>query len=189
MVPFFPSDATAQITKFPFELYYNMGALPNAEIDFTTGAKGSFIATGDNTGYVKLTTHDANTSATMIVSGVGTSSPSVSIRNVSRKMICDIDILIPTKPGEINRIFTLKNVEIFSGESSQLEFGITNARDVSIKGTSQKGTLLTITQQALDPAKGFSTEAISITPSNKAVWGEEQWSYLKKIQSTKLTGK
>jgi hypothetical protein len=189
MVPFFPSDAIGETTKFPFELYVNMGAMPNAEIDFTTGPKGSFIATGDNTGYVKMTSHNANASATMQVSGVGTSSPSVTIKNASKHMTCNIDILIPTKPGEINRIFTLKDVEILPGESSQLEFAIASARDVSVKGTSRKATLLTITQQALNHEIEFSTEAISITPTHKAVWSEEQWEYLKKAQQARLTGK
>lgn len=189
MVPFFPSDGMPQRGKFPFELYFNMGAMPNAEIDFTTGPNGSFVATGDNTGYVKVTSHDANASATMKVSGVGTSSPSVSIKNASKPMICDIDILIPTKAGETNRIFTLKDVEILPGKSSQLDFGITNAGDVSVKGTSLKGTLLTITQQALDHEKEFSTEEISITPSNKPIWSEEQWEFMKKTQVQHLTGK
>jgi hypothetical protein len=189
MVPFFPSDAIGQNTKFPFELYFNMGAMPDAEIDFTTSPKGSFIATGDNTGYVKVTSHDGNVSATMAVSGVGTSSPAISIKNALKPMMCDIDILIPTKSGEINRIFSLKNVEILPGNFSQLDFAIVNARDVSIKGTSQKGSLLTITQQALDHQKEFSTEAISMTPSNKPIWSEDQWQYMKKTQPVKLTGK
>ncbi len=189
MVPFFPSDAIGQNTKFPFELYFNMGAMPNAEIDFKTGTKGSFVATGDNTGYIKVTCRDANASARISVSGVGTSSPSLIIKKVSQLMICDIDILIATKQGEINRIFTLKDVEILPGESSQLEFAVTGARDVSIIGNSRKSSLLTITQQALDHEKEFSTEAISITPSNGSFWSEEQWEYLKKTQPIRLTGK
>ncbi|MFI5263570.1 MAG: hypothetical protein ACHQM6_03545 [Candidatus Kapaibacterium sp.] len=189
MVPFFPSDATGQITKFPFELYFNMGAMPKAEIDFTTSPKGSFIATGDNTGYVKIISHDANASATMAFSGVGTSSPSVSIKNASKRMICDIDILIPTKQGEINRIFMLKDVEVLPGETSQVEFGVSGARNVSINGTSQKVCLLTISQQAVDHEKEFSTAPIFITPSHKAVWSEEQWSYLKQARQIRVTGK
>ncbi|MEP7236162.1 MAG: hypothetical protein ABI778_12785, partial [Ignavibacteriota bacterium] len=143
MVPFFPSDAIGHDTKFPFELYFNQGAMPNAEINFTTGLKGSFVVLGDNSGYIKVTSENAGVSATMSVAGVGTSSPSVSISNASQAINCDIEILIPTKPGETNRIFTLKNVEILPGKSTPIHFAITSARNVLVNGSTEKAALLT----------------------------------------------
>jgi hypothetical protein len=189
MVPFFPSDAIGQNTKFPFELYYNMGAMPNAEIDFKTGSRGSLIAAGDNTGYVTVRSQDSYASASIAISGLGSPNLRISISNASKPMNCDIDILIPTKRGEINRIFTLQNVEVLPGKTSELECAVIGGRDISISGNSQKGALLIIKQRALEQSKEFTTEAISITPANKPVWSEEQWEYLKKNTQIHLTGK
>ncbi|MDP4220466.1 MAG: hypothetical protein Q8916_13400 [Bacteroidota bacterium] len=189
MVPFFPSDAVGEHGKFPFELFYNMAAMPNAEVEFRSGSKGSFVAIGGNAGFIKLTTHEAGVTATIGVTGVGTASPSVSVKNASKPMLCDIEILIPTKRGEINRIYSLKDVEIQPGESSQLEFAITGARDVSIHGKSTRGSLLTISQQALDHSKDFSTDAIAVTPANGATWAEEEWVFMKRPPVVHLTGK
>lgn len=189
IMPWFPSGALPDAKPYQFETYFHFGALQNAEVDFTSGTKGARVAIGDNTGYALVNCKEDGATATVAVSGLGTANPHVIIKNASKPITCDIDILIPTKRGEINKVFSLKEVEVLPGKNSELECGVANARDITLKGNSQKGALLTITQQSVDESKQFTTEAISITPSNNEIWSQEQWELMKKNPVQHLTGK
>ena len=89
----------------------------------------------------------------------------------------------------MNKVFSLRGVEALPGKNSELQFSILNARNITVIGNSQKGALLTIAGQSLDESKQFTTEAISVTPSNNVIWSQEQWEFMKKKPEQHLTGK
>ncbi len=189
VAPWFPSTTLPDGKQYPFETYFNFGDLKNAEVDFYSGTKGAKVALGDNRGYVLLNCKDADATATLSVSGLGTANPVIEIKNVSKRILCDLDILIATKAGETNRTYSLKDVEIPAGKTSTLRCTITNARNVSISGTSQKGALLVVQQESTDQSKEFSTTPIFILPSDNRLWNEETWMSFKKTPEKHLLGK
>ncbi|HYM20488.1 MAG TPA: hypothetical protein VEW28_05725 [Candidatus Kapabacteria bacterium] len=187
--PFYPSDMPKDGHKFQFELYYHFGAMANANIDFYSGTKGAEVVMGDNTGYLRVKCNDAGAHATISATGIGTASPTIQIKNVSKPITCDIDLLIPTKPGEINRTFSIHNVTVSPAEHSFVECDISNARDITVKGNSENAASFSVSQQAAEHTKNFSTQEIVITPSHKQTWQEADWMRLVPIDHAPLTGK
>ncbi len=188
IAPWFPS-ASLDNKPFKFETYFNFGDLKNAEVDFYSGTKGAKVALGDNRGYVLLNCKDADATATLSVSGLGTANPVVEIKNVSKSIVCDLVILIATKAGETNRTYSLKDVEIPAGTIGTFACSITNARNITISGASPKGLSLVVKQESTDQTKEFSTNPIFIVPSDKRLWNEETWMSFKKTPEIRLLGK
>lgn len=188
IAPWFPS-ASLDNKPFKFETYFNFGDLKNTEVDFYSGTKGAKVALGDNKGYVLLNCHDADAKATLAVTGLGTANPIIEIKNASKAITCDIDILISTKQGETNRIYTLKNVEIPTGKNNVIHCAITNAQTISISGESNNSASLVIRQESIDTTKEFTTEQIFVIPSDNRLWSEDVWMRFKKMPEKRLLGK
>jgi hypothetical protein len=184
--PFYPSDVREGGHKFQFELYNHFGSMKNVDVQFYSGTKGARVALGDNTGYVFINCHNADAKATISVSGLGTKSPQVILKNASKPIICDIDILIPTKQGITNRTFTIRDAEILPEKYSSLECAVVNARDIFVKGISKKRASLTVVQQSSLAGQEFSTLPISIIPSERELTKEDEWM---KMNPVRYTGK
>jgi hypothetical protein len=160
--------------------------MKNVDVQFYSGTKGARVALGDNTGYVFINCHNADAKATISVSGLGTKSPQVILKNASKPIICDIDILIPTKQGITNRTFTIRDAEILPEKYSSLECAVVNARDIFVKGISKKRASLTVVQQSSLAGQEFSTLPISIIPSERELTKEDEWM---KMNPVRYTGK
>lgn len=187
MIPFFPSDARMDGKPFQFELYYNKGAMHDAEIEFSSGTKGAKVVMGDNTGYAIFDCKTPGATATVSLHGIGTASPSVRIERASKALTGNITLLIPTVAGRTNRVFALRRVDV--PEHGAAEFAINGAREVTIQGNSSNAAYLSVRQESVDVQKDFSTEQIVVTPKNAPRWMEADWMHLLEHQLPTLTGK
>lgn len=183
MMPFFPSNGDGK--KIPFEMYYNMsGSLRDAEVTFTTGSKGITLAIGDNPGFITFKTNDADVRVTMEVHDIGGSSPSVIVKDVSKPLSCDIEMLVAMpRPEGTNRIFSVNDVELLPANAGTT-FKVEHANYVSFESPSKDPAFLNIRQESKVQSENFTSSPIPVMPQQATMIDMRQW-----VQKKLVTGK
>ena len=180
MMPFFPSNGSGK--KIPFESYYNMqGSLTDAEVTFTTGSKGITLAVGDNPGFITFTTEEPNVQVTLTVNGIGSNSPSVSIKEASKPVRGTIELLVAMpRPRGTNRIFAARDITFSTGMTFRAE----HANYLTLDGPSGDAAFLEIRQESQTASENFVSMPIPVIPQQATKVDMRQW-----VQKKLVTGK
>ncbi len=182
MMPFFPSNGDGK--KIPFEIYYNMqGSLRDAEITFTTGSKGITLAVGDNPGFITFKTEEANARVTLEVHGIGTNSPSVNVKEVSKPLTCDVELIVAMpRPTGTNRVFSMNDLQLRPNDPTSIS--VEHANYATLSGRSNDAVYLGIRQESLSAEHNFVSLPIPVIPHDAVKVDMRQW-----VQKKLVTGK
>jgi hypothetical protein len=182
MMPFFPSNGNGKI--IPFEIYYNLkGNLRDAEVTFTTGSKGVTLAVGDNPGFITFKTEEADVRVTLEVHGIGSSSPSVTVKEVSKPLACDLELLVAMpRPTGTNRIFSLNALRLLPGDTTSMT--VEHANYATLSSHSTDPVFLEIRQESKSSDHNFVSLPIPLIAHDALKVDMRQW-----VQKKLVTGK
>lgn len=175
MVPYYPMAAPPNGLLWPFELYFHKGPLNAASVDFNTGEGNAEIVAGDNRGYVRIRCDDADLSARLRYSGLGSAQPTVIVENASQPTVVDIELLVPVQPGTTNRVWKLTGVEIPANAQTAIRLSVDPFGGAVVEGASASPVRLGYSQTSLAVGKSFFAEELCVTPASGATVRHGDW--------------